>query len=357
MKKLLNKLKKKKQPIAQANPAGSSLRITNETVAEHRERILAGGRKFKYPLQYPKHRVVAITIALVLLLGISLAGITAWQLYGTQNTSKFMHRITEVLPLPVAEIDGKAVRYSDYLLELRSALHYLSTKEAVNFSSDDGKRQMDYQKRLALNKATENAYVEKLAKERGVDVSGQELQEFIEREIKNNSLGVTEDVYRQVIKDYYDWSFDDYRASVKKQLLRKKLMAKIDVDGKQKIQGLLTAIRQGADFSEQAKQQSEDAVSKMTGGDVGFVGKDVDDPNGLIKAAEALQPGQVSEVVDGVDGFYLVKLIEKRDNDIHFAKLFVAYKTFNQKLEALKKEGKIKEFITVAETVRSTERK
>ena len=29
-------------------------RITNDTVAKHREQILAGGRRFKYPVQYIK---------------------------------------------------------------------------------------------------------------------------------------------------------------------------------------------------------------------------------------------------------------------------------------------------------------
>ncbi len=356
MKKLLNKLKRKKQSAIQGNNTGSQLRITNETVAEHRERILAGGRKFKYPLQYPKHRIVAITIVLVLLLGISLMGIITWQLYGAQNTGKFIHRITEVIPVPVAEVEGQMVRYNNYLLELRSALHYLSTKEAVNFSSDDGKRQLDYQKRLALNKAIESAYIQKLAKEQSVQITKQELEEFIEREIKNNSLGVTEDVYRQVIKDYYDWSFDDYRESVKKQLLRKKIVAKVDIDGRQKIQSLLNSVQQGSDFSELAKQHSEDQLSKASGGDIGFVDKNADDPNELIKVAEALQPNQVSDVIEGVDGFYLIKLMEKRESNIHFIKLFVSYKTITQKLEELRKNNKIKEYINVPETVSSTNR-
>lgn len=354
MKKLLNKIRGKRKQSTSS--AGSSLRITNETVAEHRERILAGGRKFKYPLQYPKHRIVVITIILVVLLLITLLGITAWQLYGAQNTSKFIHRITEVLPVPVAEVDGRQVRYSDYLLELRSSLHYLSTKEAVNFSSDDGKRQLAYQKRLGLNKAIENTYIEKLAKELSVTVTDGELQGFIKKEIQNNNLGVTEDVYRQVVKDYYDWSFDDYRQSIKRQLLRKKVVARIDTEGRQAIQDILTKLTQGGDFATLAKESSEDPTSKQTGGDVGFVAVDADDPNGLIAAAAALQPGQVSKIIEGIDGFYLVRMLEGREKEVHFAKIFIAYRSFDNKMTELRKAGKIKEFITVPETVSSTNR-
>lgn len=353
MKKLLNKITRKKRSTNHKESDNASLRITNETVAAHRERILAGGRRFKYPVQYPKHRVVLITLGLVLSLIAALAGVCAWQLYGAQNTDKFFHRVTEVVPIPVADIDGTSVRYSDYLLELRSALHYLSSKEAVNFSSDDGKRQLAYQKRLALNKAIENAYIARLARENAITVSSAEVDAFIKQEVSSNRLGVTQDVYRQVIRDYYDWSFDDYRLSVKKQLLRKKVVAAVDTVARQKVDGLLRAIQQGSNFSDIAKQQSDDPATKANGGDVPPVPKNTDDPNKLLATAEALQPGQVSSVIEGADGFYLVKLIEKNDDTVHFAKILIGYRAFDQKLDVLKKSGKIKELITVPETINS----
>ena len=39
--------------------------ITNETIAEHREDVLSGARKYIYPLQHSKHRIVVITAFLV----------------------------------------------------------------------------------------------------------------------------------------------------------------------------------------------------------------------------------------------------------------------------------------------------
>lgn len=355
MKRLLNRLRRRRQPAGLQDAPASSLRITNETVAEHRERILAGGRKFKYPLQYPKYRIVIITITLLVLLLLVLSGITTWRLYGAQDTSQLMYRITQALPLPVGQVDGRTIRYSDYLVELRSALHYLSTKEAVNFSSDDGKRQLDYQKRLALNKAIENTYLQKLAKEQNISVSAKDLDDFIAKEIKNNNLGVTEDMYRQVVRDYYDWTFDDYRDSVKKQLLKKRVVAKIDVEGRAKVTDLLHLIQAGKDFGEAAKSDSEDSLTKPNGGDIGFMSISTDDPNGLIIAAQKLQPNQVSDIIEGMDGFYLVKLIERRDNEVHFAKIFVAFKTFSQKLAALKAQHKIQEYISVPETISSSD--
>ena len=356
MKKLVNKIRRraKKAPIVAQQP--SSVRITNETVAEHRERILAGGRKFKYPLQTPKHRIVLVTVLLVVLTVLAFFGVFSWSLYFGQSTSQFTHRLTQVLPYPVAAVDGKQVRYSDYLLELRSALHYLSTKENVNFSSDDGKRQLEYQKRLALNKALENAYVSKVASRQKISVSGKEVDAFVDQEVNNNQLGVSEQVFKQVIRDYYGWSFDEYKTSVRHQLLRKKVLARLDVDGRKHIEAALANIVAGKDFTEEVKAVSDDPLAKTSGGDVGTISKNTDDPNGLIAAAKNMQPGQVSKVIEGVDGFYVVKLLEAKDNTIHFAKLFVVYTTFDRQFAQLRKDGKIQEYIKVAETVTPSNR-
>lgn len=343
MKKLLRKVLNKQAP-----PPETGGRITNETVAEHRERVLAGGRKFKYPLQYTKHRVLIISIALVVVTTVSFLGFCGWQLYGAQSTDKFIYSMAQFVPVPVARVEGTWVRYSDYLLELRSAIHYLSTKEAVNFNSDDGKRQLDYQKRLALDKAIENTMVAQLAAKNNVAVSQKEVDDFVAQQISTTRLGVNESVYKQVIRDYYDWSFDEYKNSIRQQLLRKKVMAQLDTSSKEKIHNVLQGLQTGLDFGQMAKDHSEDLASKTQGGDVGMVNKNTEDPNGLVAAASQLQPGQISAVIEGVDGFYVVKLLERVEGgDLHIAKIYVSYKVLDNKLSDLQKKGQIQEFITV----------
>lgn len=128
------RLFRKKEKEVKAVPQ----RITNETVAEHRERILAGGRRFKYPMQYARHRLVfnTVIITVAALLLITLVG--WWQLYPMQNTSTFFYRVTRVIPLPVASVDGEQIRYSDYLMYYNSSAHYLQRSEQLNLQSEDG---------------------------------------------------------------------------------------------------------------------------------------------------------------------------------------------------------------------------
>jgi len=343
MKKMLNKVFKQG-----SKPPETGGRITNETVAEHRERVLAGGRKFKYPLQYTKHRVLIISVIISVLALLVFIGFFSWQLYFAQAYDKFTYGLTRVVPVPVAKVDTELVRYSDYLSELRSAVHYLTTKEAVNFNSADGKRQLDYQKRLSLDKAISDAYIAKLAHENNVSVDSKEVDDFVRKQIASNKLGVKEDVYRQVISDYYDWSFDEYKNSVRQELLSKKVNATLDTAAKAKVNQAFQQIGTGGDFAKIAMEQSEDPLTKVNGGDVGFVSRNSEDPNGLIAVASTLQPNQTSSTIEGTDGFYLVKLLEKRDTgDVRFAKIFVSYKLVAQKLADLKNHNKINEYIRV----------
>lgn len=344
MNKLLNKVISSKP-----TPPETGGRITNETVAAHRERILAGGRKFKYPMQYTRHRVLLVSVFIVIVAAISFLGFAGWQLYAVQNTDKFIYRLTQALPAPVARVDGQWVRYSEYLRELRSSIHYFSTKEALNFNSDDGKRQLEYQKRLALDKSIEATLVAKLARELGIQVSGKEVNDFVDRQVNNNRLGLTEQSFAQVINDYYDWSLEEYKDSIRRQLLRKKVAANLDTDSKAKADQLATALQGGADFAQLAKENSDDQLSSAQGGDVGFFTLDANDPSGVIAVANQLQPGQVSAVIEGVDGFYIVKLIEKRgENELHLARILIKYKALDTKIAELKGKSEITEFIEVA---------
>jgi hypothetical protein len=166
---------KKKQP-KQELPT----RITNETVAEHRETILAGGRRFKYPLQYAKHRLVINAVIIAAATVALMSGLVWWQLYLAQNTGDLMYRVTKAVPLPVGSVDGESVAYSDYLLNYRPAEHYLNKFDEIKSDSEDGQLQLQHKKREALDLAISDAYARKLARELGLKVTDEELMKEID---------------------------------------------------------------------------------------------------------------------------------------------------------------------------------
>ncbi len=295
--------------------------------------------------------MITLLISLMFLLVLALA---FWlQLYFVQSTSKLTYRATQLLPAPVAKIDGQLVSYSDYLMQLRSGLHYLNREGVVNFATQDGKRQLNYQKRVALNRAEDNTYVAKLAKERGITVSDKELSDFIDQQLTSRKPPVTRQAYEQVLRDFYDWSFNEYRASVRAQLLRSKVSLSIDSAAKNKANDLLGQLKAGADFAALAKAQSDDDTTKQNGGDVGFVPKNNNDPDGLVAAAAKLQPGQMSEVIQTKNGYYIIKLLELRPDELRYARIYVALRQLDNQLQQLRANNKVNEFVNVPKDVSS----
>lgn len=325
-------------------------RITNETVAEHREQILAGGRRFKYPMQYARIRLIRNTVIIALVTVAALGLLTWWQLYTVQTTNRIFYRVTEIFNLPVANVDKQSVPYSYYLLELRSSKYFLAGRN-TNFNSDDGRRQLVYQKRLAMNKAITAAYATKLARENNVSVSDKEINDFITRTLNDNKLSTNQEVYSRAIKDYYGWSYDEFKTSLRYKLLKYKVTQAIDKEARRKAGSLVRQARTGTDFTALAKQNSDQPGVDQNGGDQGLVLKSSQDPNRLVETASKLQVNQISDVIAGTDGYYIIKLLESTDTQVRYAQIFVAYKEFDRRFDQVKKNNGIKEYISIPQDV------
>lgn len=341
MKKLTAKLKRQK-PVEE-KPG----RITNETVAEHREQILAGGRKFKYPVQYAKHKLVLNTL-FIAFGAILLLFVLCWYLlYHAQFNSKFMYRLTQLVPVPVANVDGENVRYSEYLKKYRSDIFSLVQQEQINLKSADGKRQSEYYKRRELDSAIKEAYVAKIAREKNINVTRTEIDDFITRSVNSKSISL-EAYEKTVLRNFYDWSLDEYRGVVKARLMTQKVSFAVDGSAKKRAESLATqASAAGADFAALAAGNSDDFATKANGGDAGALPLDNQDANGLIAAAKRMNLNQVSQPIQGSDGYYIIKLIEKNDTTVRYAQIKVSLTELDKRFEAVKKAGKIKEYIKV----------
>ncbi len=78
-----------------------------------------------------------------------------------------------------------------------------------------------------------------------------------------------------------------------------------------KAQSILDSIRAGVSFEEMAKKYSDDAGSARNGGNLGLARRGVF-VREFEEAAFALEPGQVSELVQTQFGFHIIKMIEKK---------------------------------------------
>lgn len=341
-------LKKRKKQVVE-----TPTRITNETVAEHREQILAGGRKFKYPHQYEKHRLVFNVIIISIVTLILLTLISWWQLYPVQNTSTFFYRVTRIVPVPVAVVDGKQVRYSDYLMTLKGSLHYLEQSERLNLATEDGKRQTEYVKRQALDGAIADSYAMKIANEEGIVVTPEEVTNVIEGSLNTVSGRISQDVYDDSTFSTLGYTSDEYRDIIRRSLIRQKVAYKIDTKAtaaKNAAEALI-ADKPKLSLGDVAKTLQDQGYTNVQVGSSGFVPVTNHD-GGLTQAAGKLTVDGRSDFIQSTtgDGYYLVELTDKDDRQLSYNFIKIPLTALTDRLKGLAKNNKITEYIDVAET-------
>jgi peptidyl-prolyl cis-trans isomerase C len=84
---------------------------------------------------------------------------------------------------------------------------------------------------------------------------------------------------------------------------------------KEKIDRIIKELKNGADFEELAKKESDDEASRENGGDLETIYKGVFDP-AFDEAVSKLNPGETSEKIETRFGFHVVQLIEKHPSEV-----------------------------------------
>lgn len=332
-------------------------RITNETVAEHRERILAGGRRFKYPMQYARHKLVFNTIIVTIAAVLVVALVGWWQLYLVQNTSSFFYRVTRVLPIPVASVDGEMVRYGDYLMYYNSSAHYLQKSEQLNLQSEDGKRQLDYIKRKSMDTVVSDTFANKIAKEKKITISEDRISKVIEDDRNTVNGRISQETYDASALNVLGWTPEEYRQDIKAKLIRQDVSYAIDENAKKKEERASTLVKTpNVELDKIAAELGGEGDEKVTVGVSGLV-PHANRDGGLSAAALKLGKGQVSNAVKTTtgDGYYFVQQLERTDSQVSYAFIKIPLTEFGKRLAELRKNGKVREYIHISDVIAQTQ--
>ncbi len=345
-KKLSAKLSRKKPSKELVAKGETGVRITNDTVAEHREEVLGQARKFRYPLAQSRHKIVWVSIAIASFAILTIFGYSVFLLYKQQSTSKYAYQFTRLFPVPVARVDGTFVSYEEYLFELRHTLHYKITQEGLDFNSEEGQGQLQGVKELTLDKVIDAELVGKLSKRAGIYVTAKEIDQQITLLESQSLLGADRTVLNNVLKKYYDWSYDDFRRSIHDELLRQKYLSYLEKEKGARAQSILAEARSGKDFGELAKRHSEDEGSKANGGALPPLTKDRRDlPFQLIDTAFKLKPGEVSDLIETPYGVEIIKVLENNGSEVKSQHILIKYRNLDDILKERKSQVKVSKYI------------
>ncbi len=327
-------------------------RITNETLAEHRETVLRGARKYKYPLEHSKHRILIVSISILLLGIIGFSVFTALNLYKFNSTSLFMYRVTSVVPMPVAKAGDRWVSYESYLFELRRYMHYNETQQQVDFSIESGQFQLDTYRPKALERVINEAYVKQLAAEHGVSVSNSEIDDALATLRAQNRLGDSNDKLASVTSKFFGWSINDLRRQLKQELLATKVAAKLDTDATTKADNVIKQLEGGADFAKLAEQVSDDSSTKSNGGayaDTAITMSSQEVPAQVVQALADMKIGQFSVVITTPGSLEIVKLNGAKDGKYEASHIQINHKDIQTYIQPLKEKNPPRIYISVKE--------
>lgn len=321
-------------------------RSEKEELDLRREEVLARGRKFKYPLQYAQHKLVLNTI-IVAFVGVLLVGVMGFvALYKMRDASDIAYKVTKVLPLPVAEVEGEKVLFSDYLMIYRSSVIPAEQQQGRVEKKSDMEAIKEHYKKEALNDAEEYAYAMKLGRELGVKVEAGEVEGMYNQHKQISGAGRSEESFLRILRDNFGLSKEEFKRILGLSLVKAKVSKEIDSQARELVKKAEGLVREGQkDFGEIAKALGKEVGVESTGGIVEKTNVD----GGRTMKAMKLEVGGISEgfISSNGDNYYLVKVVEKNDVGVSYESLQIPLREFGRRMENLRKEGKVKEYIEV----------
>lgn len=348
---------KLKRPFKRAQKAEDKLkaaiqnvpRITNETLTEHREEVLSSARKYIYPLQHSRHSIVRISIGLLIAVVIGFLAYCGLALYKFQSTSGFIYDVTKVLPFPVAKTGSSWVSYESYLFELRRNMHYYESQQEADFSTKSGKDQLDRLKKQAMDRVIREAYTKQLADKHDVSVSNRAVNDQVSLVRKQNRLGTSDRVFRDVLKEFWGWTPDDFKRSLRQEMLQQAVVAKLDTQTRERANSAKTQLTSGTPFETVATQMSDDTATKAAGGvlPAPVTSSDRSLAPVLSDRIFRLQANEVSDIINTGYTLEIVKILEASPNSRRVARIQFILKNINTYTKPLEKSSPLKSYIKV----------
>ncbi len=312
----------------------SSLAKQRAAVEKARAEVLDNGSKYLKPLGLARHKVLAFTVGILVALALAFLITVSLLIYVAHNDSYFVYRVARILPFPVAKVNGSFVSYADYAFEVRYRKNIYAnptgpagaTNQPVNFKDASAQDLLHSIQQSALLTAKLEAITKQLAKANNVSVPKAELDQAVSDLIAQQG---GEQKFASAIKQYYNWSLDDFRHVYYLQLLQQKLelvvLPQVSEAQHQQAEAILAKANGGADFAKLAKHYSQDEGTKNNGGDLGFISATSPYVDEFKNAALALSTGQVSDIITTQFGFHIIKATDKQGDQVRVSHILIKY--------------------------------
>ncbi len=221
-----------------------------------------------------------------------------------------------------AMVNGQPIPLADYQEET-ARFEAAMAGQGFDLESEDGKARLAQMRRQVLDSMIEQVLIEQAAAQEGVTISEEELEAVIQQSIEEGGGQASFEEWLRTS----DLTYEEFQEELGFQLLALAIFERITgsvpttaeqvharhilVQTEEEAQTILTRLQAGEDFATLVRERSQDENTKEAGGDLGFFHRGQLISPELEEAAFALQPGQISGVVQSQFGYHIVQVLEK----------------------------------------------
>lgn len=335
-----------KTSSSQASADAAKSKESTKKASAFQEKLSKLGVKTKPNRKLAVIGGVAALSALILTLGVF--GVL---IYKNKSDAKAVKIAAQIVPYPAVSVNGgplwNTATYSEYLFELASIKKFYQS-QGQDLNSDEGKKQLESLKKELVKQLVDNQIIKQEAAKEKIKVTTKEVDEEYNKLVENAG---GPDKVKETLQNLYGWTISDFKEKVRFSLVQKKLADKISNDpnrngvAKAKAEDLLNQIKNGANFEELAKANSQDS-SAANGGDLGFIEKGQTVPE-FEQAAFALEAGQVSGIVKTQYGFHIIKATEKQGDKMKVSHILIKGVDLESWLQEQRDKAKVVQYLKV----------
>jgi len=258
-------------------------------------------------------------------------------------SSGFSKMIVAVIPYPAATVNGKLIRFSEYL-------DYVETLSRGGVIDDNPVLYEDV-KGDVLDNLVRGELLRQIAVDYNVEVSNEEIEnKLAELQAVNGSLQEMKDR----LLNELGWTLADYKSRVLVPIIRFEKLTElilndnsIQQERTDYAEETLGKIRAGFEFAAIANQVSQDP-SALYGGDLGYLLPE-DFPTDVAQQIFWIAEGETTEVMDLGDAYYIYKVSEIVDTGVaeqrHVWVIVIRKKTVDDIYEQYYYDAEIKKYI------------
>ncbi|MFP3895739.1 MAG: peptidylprolyl isomerase [Anaerolineales bacterium] len=227
----------------------------------------------------------------------------------------------ETLPSSaVAVVNDTIIPKAEFESQYTQAEINFSKRPGFEANSDEGRKSLQRLKEQVLDWLIDQVLIKKAAKEWGITVSQEQIDEQITRMAGQDeerfqqwlsANGLTMETLRGQIR--MDLITAAVRDNVTDNLSREVPQVRVRhilLSEESQAQKILQELQKGANFVATTRQYSEDESTRENGGDLGFLPRGVMPP-AFEEEAFSLEPGQTSDIIRTGSGLHIIQVVEK----------------------------------------------